>query len=220
MGKLTVFVDHRERASNVARILERRDVLVNEAQLDVADYVVSDRIGIERKTVPDFLNSLADQRIFDQLRRLSASYEKPLLMLEGEPKQLYRERRMHENAIRGALSSVALDYGIPIIWTENAKETAGMIHRIADREQNGGRREPRIRACKRTMDLPRMQEFLVAGLPAINTRLSKRLLSHFKTPRNVFSATEETLMCVEGIGREKVRKIFDLLNCEYSGDDG
>ena len=98
-------------------------------------------------------------------------------------------------------------------------ETAAMVHWIAYREQVAEKRQPAIRACKRTAERPRMQEFLVAGLPHINSKLSKRLLEHFRTPREIFSASEERLMEVDGMGREKVRKVFDLLNCEYGDDE-
>jgi Fanconi anemia group M protein len=212
---MTVFVDYRERASNVARILEKREITVKESQLDVGDYVVSDRVGIERKTVSDFLNSIINQRIFDQLARLSSVYEKPVLILEGDPKRLYSERDMHANTIRGVLSSIAIDYGIPIIWTENALETAETVSWIAFREQKKGKRDPQIRSCKKSRDMNQMQEYLVAGLPNINSKFSRRLLEHFGNPKEIFSATEEKLMEVDGMGREKVRKIFDLLNCRY-----
>jgi ERCC4-type nuclease len=217
-GKVTVFIDHRERESNVGRILGKKDISVKEVQLEVADYVISDRIGIERKTVQDLLNSVINQRLFDQLTRMSASYEKPVLIIEGDPKELYTARNMHENTIRGVLSSIAIDYGVPIIWTGNALETANMVYWIAYREQKIEKREPQVRACKRTSERPRMQEFLVAGLPQINSKLSRRLLTHFRTPREIFTASEERLMEVEGMGREKVRKVFDLINCDYCAD--
>ena len=61
-----------------------------------------------------------------------------------------------------------------------------------------------------------MQEFLVAGLPHINAKLSKRLLKKFKTPRKIFTAKEEKLMKIDGLGKKKARKISDLLNRKYS----
>jgi Fanconi anemia group M protein len=218
-GRVTVFVDHRERASNVARILGKKDLSVREIQLEVADFVISDRIAIERKTIPDLLNSVINQRLFDQLKRMSASYEKPVLIIEGDPKDLYNARELHENTVRGILSSIAIDYGVPVIWTENALETANMVYWIAYREQKMDKREPQIRACKRVTDRPTMQEFLVAGLPHINSKLSRRLLEHFRTPRDIFTASEERLMEVEGMGKEKVRKVFDLINCEYEANE-
>jgi ERCC4-type nuclease len=57
-----------------------------------------------------------------------------------------------------------------------------------------------------------MQEFLLAGLPDVNTMLSRNLLKKFRTPKRVFSASPEKLMTVEGIGELKARKIWELLN--------
>lgn len=215
-GAPKIIIDTRERKSRVSRILSKRKIELKEMHLDVADYIISDRVGIERKTVGDFLNSVIDQRLFDQLSRLNKAFEKPVLILEGNPRDLYEERDVHKNAVMGALSSIAIDYGIPIIWTRNELETASFMERIAIREQTDGKREPCARPCKKLSDLPSMQEFLIAGLPNVNTALSRRLLEHFKTPREIFCATEEKLMEVNGLGREKVRGVFDTLNCEYS----
>ena len=55
----------------------------------------------------------------------------------------------------------------------------------------------------------------MAGLPRINSKLTERLLSKFKTPKRVFSAREEQLLKVEGIGKEKAKGIWTLLNSEY-----
>jgi Fanconi anemia group M protein len=55
----------------------------------------------------------------------------------------------------------------------------------------------------------------MAGLPNVSTKLSRSLLKEFKTPRKVFSANHERLMKVDGIGKEKARRIWELLNKEY-----
>lgn len=214
-GRPTVLVDHRERASGVTKILERKNVFVRLVQLEVGDYICSDRVCLERKDVSDFLSSIVDRRIFSQLENLSGSYEKPVLIIEGNPELLYLERDMHGNAIRGALASIAIDYKIPIIWTQNPKETAEQIFWIAHREQVKEKREPQIRSSKKASTIPQMQEFLVAGLPHINSKLSRRLLKRFRTPRKIFSASEEKLMKVDGLGKEKAKKIFNLLNRKH-----
>jgi Fanconi anemia group M protein len=59
------------------------------------------------------------------------------------------------------------------------------------------------------------QEFLVSGLPHINTVMSRRLLDKFGSPEAVFSATEEQLKSVEGIGDVKAKKIRELLRAKY-----
>jgi len=47
--------------------------------------------------------------------------------------------------------------------------------------------------------------------------LAERLLKHFKTVENVFTAKEEELMKVEGVGKERAKKIREVLTAEYEG---
>ena len=47
------------------------------------------------------------------------NFEKPIIIIEGDT--LYG--RLQPNAVRGALASVIIDLGIPIIWTKNPADT-------------------------------------------------------------------------------------------------
>ena len=217
--KAVIYVDNREIRSGILEHLKNFKVDIRLKQLSVGDYICSDRVCVEKKTVSDFLQSMFNQRIFDQLSSLSDSFEKPLLILEGSPEALFTERKIHANTVRGMLTAIAVDFGIPIIWTQDARETAAQIFWIANREQILEKREPSIRANKKARTLAKQQEFLVAGLPNVNAKLSKRLLKKFKTVRKVFSAKEERLIKVEKIGKEKARKIREVLNSDYAEDD-
>lgn len=217
-GKITVFADHRENNMVPAYIKELgADVVLK--QLAVADYICSDRVAIEKKTVSDFLQSIINQRIFKQAGELADSFERPLFLLEGNPDMLFLERGIHPNTVRGVISSIAIDYKIPIIWTANSKESAGMIYWIAKREQDHEKRGIQIRAKTRTETVQDHQEFLIAGLPSVSNVLSKRLLEKFKTVKKVFSAKQSQLMKVEGIGEEKAKKIWDVLNKVYKEEE-
>lgn len=213
--KVVILADHREIASNVTRHLKSHDADIREIQLKVGDYVVSERVAVERKSVPDFLQSIIDQRLFKQMEELVCSYEKPVLILEGNPELLFLERNMHANTVRGVLSSIAIDYRIPIIWTHNSRETAAQIYWMAYREQVKDKKEMQIRCNKRNHTLAHTQEFLVSGLPNVSNVLSRRLLKHFGSVRDVYDATPEELMKVEGIGKEKAKRIWELINTGY-----
>jgi len=211
----TIYVDNRETKSGVLEHLKDFRVVVEPKQLKVGDYVCSDRVCVERKTIPDFLQSMLNQRIFEQLGSMCSSFERPVLILEGNQNLLFSERNIHANAVRGMLTSIAVDFGVPIIWTQNARQTAAQIFWIANREQVLERREPSIRANKKVPTTARQQEFLVAGLPNVSSKLSRRLLKKFKTVKRVFNAKEERLMKVDKIGKLKAKKIYELLNSEY-----
>lgn len=214
-GKVRIVVDYRESKNHVFRNLREFDVDLAREQLKTGDYICSDRVCVERKTVSDFIQSVIDQRIFKQVSKMSECFEKPLMILEGNPDLLFLERNVHPNTIRGALASIAIDHKIPIIWTRNSLETANQIYWIAYREQVKGKRSLAIRCPRKSKSFSDQQEFLIAGLPHVNTKLSKNLLKKFKTPKRVFSAKEERLMKVDGVGKEKAKRIWELLNKGY-----
>ena len=163
----------------------------------------------------EFLSSIFNQRIFRQLGELSESYECPVLILEGNPELLFLESRTNPNVIRGVLSSIAVDFRIPIIWTQNPKETAAQVFWMANREQVLGKREVQIRSKRRAPDLARQQEFLVAGLPGISNTRAKALLKRFKTPEKVFRATEKNLLKLDGFGEKRIKTMKRVLQQEY-----
>jgi len=214
-ANVKIVVDHREAKNHVfMHLKDTASELVCE-QLKTGDYICSDRVAVERKTVADFVQSLLDRRIFEQVSKMQECFERPVLIIEGDPDLLFLERNVHPNAIRGALASIAIDHRIPIIWTRSAKETAQQLYWIAYREQIGGKRSVAIRCPAKKKGVRDQQEFLIAGLPDINTKLSKNLLKKFRTPKSVFSAKPERLMKVDGIGKIKAKRIWDLLNQEY-----
>jgi ERCC4-type nuclease len=213
--RLKIIVDHREVPSGIIDELMQLGVEVEACQLKVGDFILSDRTGVERKSVGDFLQSIIDKRLMSQAKILRETFERPVLILEGD--NLYSRRAIHPNAIRGSLAALAVDLGIPILWTRDERETALILVAIARREQLAERREVTIRGEPKGLTLPEYQRFVVEGLPGISAVLAKRLLEHFGTVERVMCASEEELRQVHGIGREKARSIRKILTSTYEG---
>ena len=211
--KTTIIVDKREYRSKVARNLAINGVTIEPQQLDVGDYILSSRIGIERKNTEDFLSSLIDGKLFKQIQRLRDSYSRPILILEGE--DLFTHRNINHNAIYGSLASISVDYGIPIMTTKDELETAKLLSVIANREQKEEKKVVAIRGEKTQMSLYERQQFFVEGLPNISGILAKRLLIHFGSIRDIANATEEELQEVDGIGKNIASEIMRVLNSNY-----
>lgn len=214
---IKVIADHRETASGVVRELTRLGVEVEIRQLDVGDFILSERVGVERKSAGDFLQSMIDKRLMDQAKQLTETFERPVLILEG--RGLYSRRGIHPNAIRGALASLAVDYHIPILPARDEKETARLLFSIARREQAGVAREIPIRGVAKGLTLPEQQRFIVEGLPGVSAVLAKRLLEHFGTVERVVRASEDELKEVHGIGKEKAKEIRRVLSSEYESEE-
>ena len=207
-----VYADSREGNSKVIRHLTEMEIDVQVRAMAVADYQVSDEVAIERKTAQDFADSLIDKRLFKQAKELSEEFKHPIMIIEGD--SLYTGM-IHPNAIRGAMASIAIDFGISILPTRNAQDTAAMIKRIAVREQNGERIPIQIRTDKKPLSLLEQQLFIVESLPNIGPVNAKNLLKHFGTVSNIFNASESDFQEVEGIGKKTAKDIRKVLDSKY-----
>lgn len=210
--ELVVYVDSREGNSKVIRALDTIGVKVKVNTMSVADYQVSEEVAIERKTAKDFVDSIVDKRLFKQARMMMEEFKKPIMILEGDD---FYSGFINPNAIRGAMTSIALDYGISIIPTRTAEDTAAMIKRIAIREQKGEKRSIQIRTERKPQNLWEQQLFIVESLPGIGPVHAKRLLEHFGTVKAVLEADEKKLQEVEGIGKKTAKNIREVIDGKY-----
>lgn len=207
-----VFADTREGNSKVIRHLSEMEIDVKVQAMAVGDYQVSDEVVIERKTAKDFVDSIVDKRLFKQAKSLMEEFKRPLIILEGD--DLYNGM-INPNAIRGSIASIALDFGISIIPTRNAQDTAAMIKRIAIREQSGEKTPIQIRTDKKPVNLWEQQLFIIESLPNIGPVNAKNLLEHFGTVANIINASESQLQEVEGIGKKTAANIRKVVDSKY-----
>lgn len=208
-----IFVDRREMRSSVVESLERLEADLVIETMDVGDYVLSDRVCVERKRVGDLLNSMTGERkyIFEQLSSLR-QYEKPLLIIEGDLNRV--ESKVHKNAIRGLLSSILIDFGIPIIQTEDEDDTAVLIYTIAKREQSS-RHEFDPHGKKPSSTLREQQEYLISSISNIGPVLARNLLRRFNSVENVVTASKEELMRVDRVGSMIADGIREVVGSRY-----
>lgn len=211
-NKPVVYADSREGNSKVIRHLTEMEMDVKVRPMAVGDYQVSDDVAIERKTAKDFVDSIMDKRLFKQATDLREEFKNPLIILEGDD---FYNGFINPNAVRGSIASIALDFGISIIPTRNAQDTAAMIKRIAIREQTGEKPHIQTRTDKKPVNMWEQQLFIVESLPNIGPVNAKKLLEHFGTVSKVINASENELMEVEGIGKKTAKNIRKVVDSKY-----
>jgi len=209
-----IFADERERNSGIFEELKKYGARVDVQVLNVGDFILSDRVVVERKTRQDFENSIIDGRLFQQAPALQ-SFPKPIIIIEGES----FEERVRKEALLGALASLMLDFNIQLFFTRNAEKTAEMMYAIAKREQITEQRPVRMLGDKRARTLAQQQQMLVECLPHIGPKLAQALLRNFKSIENLMNASEKDLQEVEKVGRVKARDIRKLLAAIYKPDN-
>ena len=211
-NKPVVYADSREGNSKVIRHLTEMEMDVKVRPMAVGDYQVSDDVAIERKTAKDFVDSIMDKRLFKQATELREEFKNPLIILEGDD---FYNGFINPNAVRGSIASIALDFGISIIPTRNAQDTAAMIKRIAIREQTGDKPHIQTRTDKKPVNMWEQQLFIVESLPNIGPVNAKKLLEHFGTVSKIINASENELMEVEGIGKKTAKNIRKVVDSKY-----
>lgn len=210
MGKVLIFVDTRE--DSILDYFKQYDCIIQRKMLLYGDFICSDRVCIEKKITKDFIQSITDKRLFTQLKAMKDNFEKPILIVEGE-ESLYGY--LQPNIIRGALAAITVDLSIPIIWTRDLADTAGLVFWIAKREQIDEKREVSLRNKKVPETVKEKQEYLISSLPDISSVRARDLLKHLKSPQKIFNANEKELQEVKGIGDKIAKKIKEVIEKEY-----
>ncbi|MFW6317945.1 MAG: ERCC4 domain-containing protein, partial [Halorubrum sp.] len=211
-----VVVDQRELDSSIAKDLSTRDGLVTRLEtLAVGDYVLSDRVAVERKSAADFVDSMldADRSMFEQVGELSRAYARPVMVVEGT--NLYGQRDIDPNAIRGALASLAVDFDVSVLRTEGEDDTTELLATIAKREQETRDREVSVHGEKTTKTRAEQQEYVVSAIADIGPVTARTLLEHFGTVEAVMTAPEDDLLEVEGVGPVTAERIREVVGSEY-----
>ena len=209
---VAILADHREKDNKVIKELIDLGISVKTQQLEIADYLVSGKVAVELKKIPDFVASIIDGRLLDQVRSLKQHFDKAVLVVEGE-EDIYSVRKVHPNAIRGMLASIVLDFGVPVLYTKNPRDTAGLLAVMARREQERDR-DFSLHQGK-PHSIQDKQEFIVSSFPDVGLQKAKKLLAHFGSLKKVINASKEELVAIEGIGEKTADKLLKLFEEEY-----
>ncbi|AJF25651.1 Hef nuclease [Haloarcula sp. CBA1115] len=211
-----IVADQRELDSNIARDLSTRDGIETRLEtLAVGDYVLSDRVVVERKTVADFMDTLTggDRSMFEQVGDATRNYGRPVVVIEGE--DLFGARNVHHKAIQGALASLAVDFGASVLRTSDEDETADLLEVIAGREQEVADREVSVHGEKQSKTLPEQQEYVVASIAEVGPVTARTLLEAFGSVEAVMTADKDDLLEVSGIGDVTADRIREVIASDY-----
>ncbi len=198
----TIVVDSREMNTRVVEHLRRRPVRLERDNLEVADYVIGERVGVERKSERDFAESLKDGRLMDQARELAREFERPVLIVEGNPR-----REVEPESVDGALAALAVDFGLTVLQSSGPGETAELLYRMARRVA----RDERPAQPRRRRDVEDLRVEMLSCIPGVGPELARRLLERFGSVGRVVTAEVSELKRVEGIGERRARKIRRFL---------
>lgn len=210
-----VIADEREKAGGVPAELSKLNVRVYFSRLPVADYVLSPEIAVERKSVSDLVMSVYDSRLFYQAARISASYAKPYLLIEGDSTEVEHLTK-NLKSFYGAIANITLAYGLRVLYTANVKETAIAIAELLSHARAKPLSTVPSAIPPKAKDILQQQLYLVSSMPGVGRKLAERLLMKYGTPRRVMSLTAGELALTRRIGWKRADKIKEMLDTRFT----
>jgi DNA excision repair protein ERCC-4 len=190
--KIHIILDDREHKLKAIFDPKADTITYESKRLDIADIIVSSEVAIERKEGSDFISSIMDNRLFEQILRLKDTYSNPILILEGLNDKVLGNTGMRLSSVYGALSMVSYKLDISVIPTRNIEDTAITIERIAFREQVKDDMPILARSSPKTMNDKERRYYIIEGLVDIGPKKAKTLIDKFKTPYKVVKAIRNT----------------------------
>ncbi len=128
-----------------------------------------------------------------------------MILLEGSEQQIV-DCAMSRDAIQGALISVSVILGIPMLRSGNAEESA-RIMLYAGRQLRRAISGVMPRPGHRPKSRRRIQLHVLQGLPSVGPTRAARLLDSFGSVEAALTAGVEDLARVPGVGRSTAQKI-------------
>ena len=215
--KPIVKIDFREQRSGILNEISNinNQIEYELCNLATGDYILGDKIMVERKTLTDFLESIKTGRIFQQAYRMAQTEMNGLIILEGD-KSMVDASGMSRNAIQGALIHLTVFIGIPIIHSKDIHETASLLADLYSQSlrQELPRKKHIISGIKglRINKKQRQKLSIIQDLPGIGIKRGYTLLKQFSTFENIVNASAEDLVKVEGIGHKIADRICTILH--------
>jgi ERCC4-related helicase len=208
-----IIIDDRETSSRVAGVLSSMGAAIRLERLAHGDYAIGDRILVERKTARDFVDTLINRDLLGQAKAMAESVTRPVLIIEGG--DLYTQRDIHPNAIKGVLAALTVDMGVSLLFTADEQDTAQMLFVLAKREE-GERGERKMHPHKSHRSAREEQEYIISAFPEIGLKHARLLLAHFGSVQAIANAELADMVAIKGIGEKTAQKIVDLCRRPYN----
>jgi ERCC4-type nuclease len=226
---MKILLDYREPFCYelITEVLEenRIDSSIEVSNLPAGDIAIAhDRKAfvIERKTPGDFVSSIRNGRIFEQMVKLLGVKEiagnevaRVAILIHGDIFEGAEVEKKYYSQIYGALMEIIYVYGIPVFFAPDHSRFKSFIRMAINREISGKNdREMGERWYRESKNLPSKDNrvYLLSSIPYIGDSIAKNLLQRFGSIASIANASMKELKSVDKIGEKKARIIFNIFH--------
>ena len=209
---VTLVADSAQKGNEILLELEEKKARVIYSNLQIGDYQITDNVYVTYMNSEEFVQRLADKRLYRQVLELERSCPEPILIVEGP--SVHEVKGANTNVINGALAFINILNRIPVIFTTSPQESADIIFMATNQMQFGLGFEVHVdeqRMKKR--DFKEVQLDVLGALPGVGPVIAKSILKTYGSLQAVFSAGSDELKENSGLdeaGAEVLTKLFEF----------
>jgi ERCC4-type nuclease len=204
--------------------------LCEELGSDILVPTIRGLLGVQRKTIADFVASLEDGRLTRELPLLLNGVGLPVLLLEGELRfnedgRLLlgiRPTRFTQQAVHNLIRSISYVNGICVERSTGLADTPVIINELIEfigKEHKSLLKRPKIQGAWGKPTVHQALAYFYQGIPQIGVILSQNLMKKYPCPVDLVNATFSDLQGLPMVGKQRARVIFSFLHSEHKDDN-
>jgi Fanconi anemia group M protein len=219
-----IIIDSREDSQlsrAVEEIAKSNKIQTEKKWLEIGDYIIGD-CCIEAKSAADFLQSVRNKRIFNQLDNMDREYNKNIILIYGtlDDAISYLHRTQHNTAawrvklkrmFVGAITSIALHTDVKPIWVDNYRTAS---HIIVATTQHIDKELIIHKELPKKIKTDDVRVDILTEIKGVSVEKAKALLKTFGSIAEISMSSVNDITKHKGIGKKTAENILEALNKE------
>ncbi|XP_037690857.1 Fanconi anemia group M protein [Choloepus didactylus] len=216
-GKRTyILVDSREITSGSEIISSLRAIHGLEVEvcpLNGCDYIVSNRMVVERRSQSEILNSTNKNKLIDQIQHLQSMFERICMIVEkdrektGDTSRIFRRTKTYDSLLTALIGA-----GIRILFSSCQEETADLLKELSlvEQRKNVG---IHVSTVVNSNKYEALQFYL--SIPNISYITALNLCQQFSSVKKMANSSPQEISTYAQITHQKAEEIYRYLHYEF-----
>ncbi|XP_036062429.1 Fanconi anemia group M protein homolog [Onychomys torridus] len=211
-----ILVDSREITSGLEVISSLRTVhglQVEVCPLNGCDYIVSNRMAVERKSLSEMLNNGSKKKFIEQIQRLQSMFQRICVIVEkdrekaGDTSRMFRRTKCYDSLLTALVGA-----GIRILFSSGQEETADLLKELSlvEQRKNVGIHVPAVLNPSRCEPL---QFYL--SIPSTSYVTALNMCHRFPSVKKMANSSPEEISTYAQVTHQKAEEIYRYIHYTF-----
>ncbi|XP_014403676.1 PREDICTED: Fanconi anemia group M protein isoform X2 [Myotis brandtii] len=207
-----ILVDSREITSGSEIISSLRAIhgfQVEVCPLNGCDYIVSNRMVVERRYQSEMLNSINKNKFIDQIQYLQSMFERICVIVEkdrektGDTSRMFKRTKSYDN-----LLTTLIGAGIRILFSSCQEETADLLKELSlvEQRKNVGIQVPTVNSNK----CEALQFYL--SIPSVSYITALNMCHQFSSVKKMTNSSPQEISMYAQVTHQKAEEIYRYIH--------